>query len=189
MRLMLSDNSEHRDLGELPKGDAGIASTIAAMQAVIDHAVFEDEVAQLLIDRVLAQLPAPTDVRGFGDGLFAWCKQTVRFERDPRGIEHVRLPRALLLAWSSNIPVRGDCDDLATLAASIIARAGLRPVLVTVGESPTGKFKHVFFGIRLAGELTRANVYPLDPQETGLPGVWPLAPRVRLWSLTVTPPR
>lgn len=172
------------DLGTLPEGDAGIAATVAVMQALVDHAVHVRPSGP-----VIAKLASNLSRDGtFLPNLWTWCRENVQFQRDPRRVEFVRHPGVLLGQIARGRNARGDCDDLATLGCCIIAAAGLTPVLITVGKLRGGRFQHVFFGARLT-TLTKAGVYPLDPQEQVPPGVWPeQARRIKLWSLTVTPP-
>lgn len=190
LRLVIQRGEKRVTVGRLPAGDAGVAATVAAIQATIDHALTVER-SRL---RRYAQALDPGDledrrdvVERFGQSLWAFLRRFVRFKRDPRGVEFVRHPGNMLDAIESDGIAKGDCDDLATLGAAIVAAAGLRPVLVTVGRRNPGRWEHIFFGIRIAEDeaLTRDNVYPLDPQERNPAGTWPsITPRVQLWSLT-----
>lgn len=207
MQLVHQHNNQTRELGTLPRGDDGIAATIAAMQAAIDYAVFVEPTKSRLLTLAYslgagtivgkgfttwAESPGIT-LSDFADSVWAWLRDHVRFERDPKGIEYIRSPRDLLDAIDTTGTAVGDCDDLATLGASIIAAAGLLPVLITVGRRASGRFEHVFFGLRHVqpdARLDVTDIIPLDPQEGTPPGEWPkIARRVRLWSLNPTPPQ
>jgi hypothetical protein len=177
-------------LGTLPKGDGAVVNTIAAMQAMVDHALYIDfdapkvrAIAQALKDK------AGGDVLGFAQNLWDWCKAYVAFKRDPSNTELLRTPTAMIEEIEKVGVARGDCDDLATLAASLIAAAGFRPVFVTVGRKKNGSYQHVFFGIQLGDELSVPNVLPLDPQENAPVGRWtPRVQRVRLWGIKPSKP-
>lgn len=192
MILSLVKRGRLSNLGELPPGDDGVAATIAAIQAVIDDAAFGPDAKRLrALAAAIAAGSGASSPQAFGVALWQWCRRYVVFERDPEGIELVRHPGDLLDSIEAEGVALGDCDDLATLAASIIAAASMRPVLVTVGRKNPGRFEHIFFAIRLGGgELSRRTVFPLDPQERNPPGRWPTnTPRVQLWSVTPTPNR
>lgn len=176
-------------VGQLASGDGGVAQTVAAIQAIIDDATYGDDGERF---RELAASIGETarTPHEFADLLWLYCSERVRFEADPPGVELVRHPSVMLDAIERDGQAFVDCDDLATFAATIIAAAGLRPVLVTVGRRRRGRFEHIFFGVRLAADrLDRASVYPLDPQERNPPGEWPQnTPRVQLWSVSPSPP-
>jgi hypothetical protein len=191
MQLTIEHENGTAALGTLPSGDAGIAATVAAMQATIDDAVAAattGRALRLVAQEVSAAAGTPGAVP-FARELWNWLADHVHFQRDPAAVELLRAPGALLACIDQDGECEGDCDDLAMLAASILAVAGLRPVLITVGRRRTGQLEHVFAGVRLGdGPLSRRTVYPIDSQEGTPAGTWPATPRVRLWSLTVTLP-
>lgn len=187
MNLAIRHRGSDHDLGELPGGDDGITATIAAMQAIVDHAVHVRPTSMQLA-RIAGELNTG-NVLDFAENLWTWCRDNVRFRRDPLAVELVRHPGELLKELRSTGVARGDCDDLSVLACSIIAAAGYRPVLITVGREQGGRFQHVFFGLRLGDELDTSSVLPLDPQERTPAGSWPArARRVKLYSMTVSAP-
>lgn len=178
------------NLGTLPAGDEGVAATVASIQAIVDHAVFVEPTSLRIAEiarRLLARAGGGTF--NFAMVLWEWAREHVRFKKDPRLLEQVRHPERLLDAIDRTGVAYCDCDDLATLLASIIAAAGLRPVLITVGKAKDDRFRHIFVGIRLGDTLSSETVLPLDPQEQVPAGQWPaIAKRRKLWSLTVKPP-
>lgn len=186
MKLDIIQNGTRRRVGTLPKGDDGISATVAAMQALVDHAISTGrERLTEIVDHLQAAGNGPGS-EGFAIALYYWLERSVSFERDPDGIELVRSPLDMLDELDRDGVAFGDCDDLATLAAAIIAAAGYPPVLVTVGTRKPGRFEHVFAGIRTSSKLERSGVVPIDPQEHTGPATWPRVPRVRLWSLSPT---
>lgn len=202
MRLDVMMNGQTVPVGELPPGDAGIAATIAGMQAVVDHAVYH-EVSGPRLAKIARHCAGETvSIKDFARALDEWCREHVVFQRDPERVELIRHPLELLDAIEQTGSAHVDCDDLAVLGCAIIAAGGHAPVLVTVGRKKPGRFEHVFFGLRRGGvrnpypfspanvyALVPANIYPLDPQEGTAPGQWPDVQRVRLWGLRVTDPR
>ena len=190
MILVVETNAAAVAVGQMTGGDGGVAQTVAAIQALIDDATFGEDAERFsaIAAGLLASTrfdAAPTPI-AFADRLWLWCRERVRFLKDPDGVEYIRHPSTMLDAIDRDGFALGDCDDLATLAATLIAAAGLRPVLVTVGRRRRGRFEHIFYGLRMSADrLDRASVYPLDPQEGNPPGSWPNnTPRVQLWSVS-----
>lgn len=185
MRLAVESQGRRVEVGELPFGDDGVAATVAAMQAVVDHAVSVSALSlRSIVDTLRGDVGA--EAMKFGDRLFDWMRQHVQFQRDPSGIELLRHPADLLAAIEASGSVSCDCDDLACLGCAILHVAGLRPVLVTVGRVDGGRFEHVFCAVRLGSRLSRDACYALDPQESDAPGRWPMHRRAKLWGLRVT---
>jgi len=177
MQLIVYTPRGRYDVGRLGGGDDGINATVAAMLAVVQDAVRSPDVAALA-----KALPS--------DGaIFNVLRGAQRFVRDPAEAELIRTPDVLAHEFAALGSMTGDCDDLACLGAALLAIQGTLPVLITVGRRPAGlggRLEHVFFGhlIDMRGETTRANVFPLDPQETHAPGEWPRVPRVRIFRAT-----
>jgi hypothetical protein len=184
MKLAVQAWGGSATIGTLPEGDDGVAATIAAMQAVVDDAL-TDPISLALLRRLVAEF----DIELTGPGVFAFCKEWVRFAKDPAGMELLRTPAyvaAGLLYGEKAVRAWCDCDDLALLGCVLLTLGGLAPVLCTVGRSAGGRWEHVFFGfeIRPGGPLASDSVLPLDPQELAAPGEWPLdVERVALWRM------
>lgn len=86
-------------------------------QAVRDQFVID---AARLVTR---GLPA-RDYRGQAAAIRAWVKSHLRFVRDPNGVELLTLPRTLLKEIIARSYTSGDCDDAATLSASLLVAVG-----------------------------------------------------------------
>lgn len=178
-------------LGTLPQGDRAVVYTVAAIQATIDHALYIDfEASKVRSIAAKLRSDAGGDALGFAQRLYDWCKAFVVFRRDPENIELLQTPSSMIEQIEEAGIARGDCDDLATLAATMIAAAGFDPVLITVGRKKNGSYQHIFFGLRLGAELTVQNVLPMDPQENVPLGRWtPRVQRVRLWGVKPSNPQ
>lgn len=166
--LTITDGNGERALGQLSHGDKGVTETIGAMFALVHSA----QRASVVRDVANAAKDAA--------GVYAYVRDRVYFKRDPEGVERLQAPDAMLRSIRETGQVQGDCDDAAMLVAALIQAQGGTPVFVVVAmPSPTNpaRFAHVFAGVMRdpSGELTRANVVPLDPQERArVPfGVWP----------------
>jgi hypothetical protein len=98
--------------------------------------------------------------------LYEFVRERVVFQKDPTGMERVRNPIKMLGEIGANGRAFGDCDDLATLAASIVFAMKLAPAFIVMGRYTGGRFEHVYWGV-LDG---RGGVVPFDPQQRTAPG-------------------
>lgn len=143
----------------IPDGDAGTDATVREM---IRQAKAASEVPRvrtwarriLLIAQQQGQSPLTA--------LYNWCATKVIFKRDPSGWERIRHPNRMLEEVEQHGRTAGDCDDLATLAVSLLMAMGHpRPVFIVMGREPGGRYEHVYFGV--VGR--RDNLIAMDPQE------------------------
>lgn len=107
--------------------------------------------------------------------LRAWIARRVTFTPDPEGVELVRAP------WETLRAGVGDCDCIATLAASGALALGWEARFVTVGRAA---WEHVFTEARAAMEWTD---YDLARDGTGHPPGGGL-PRLQRWPPFHLPP-
>lgn len=119
----------------LEPGDQGTAQTIERMVDLAHQGAAHPEIAWLA-ERLTHHPPwlRPQVLRDFLKG---W----LRFEPDPPNVELVRAP------WVMIQERAGDCDDIATLAASLALAAGMQARFQTVGPYG-GPFVHVFCQVR-----------------------------------------
>ncbi len=69
-----------------------------------------------------------------------WLRDVWTVVPDPPDAEFIMAPVLMLgCAWFA-----GDCDDAATLAASILLAMGIRPQLVAIRQASEADFSHVF---------------------------------------------
>jgi hypothetical protein len=169
---------EERLIGELPWGVRGTEATVAAMTGVIREAAKGARVQSLA--RVLSASPPTTE--SFPAKVFRWLRTSIRFHKDPPGLEFLRHPERIIAASVQAVgtPQKplGDCDDVADLCGALLLAAGFRPVLVVVATAPTGPYVHVYGGFR-QGE----HYVPLDPQELAAPGIEVTAAQRRVFDV------
>lgn len=141
----------------LPPGEAQTTVTLRVMaQHARDAARFDS------VRRLAATLRDGTadDPVAFSMRLYNWMLQHVMFRPDPPGHEYVRAPTKMIDEVARNYETFGDCDDLATLAASILLAAGMEPAFVVVGPEGDGPYSHVYYAVMEHGRWV-----PYDPQE------------------------
>lgn len=190
MEMVLKYQGTRRSVGTLTAGDAGVAETVACLQAMVDHALYVDRSTGDQLRKIAAALQPAGGARAFAGRLWQWAYRYVAFQEDPAGQEMNIHPADMLQELREKHAARGDCDDLATLLAAIITAAGFQPVLVTAGLEKGDRFRHIYAGIRVGPGLGLADIIPIDAQERTPVGQHPkIAHRVKVWALKPSAPK
>lgn len=108
--------------------------------------------------------PLAQSLRGRTEGetarrVYAFIKDNVRYAHDPDGIEQIALPNRTLHEG------KGDCDDMAILAASLFLAMGFKPRLYVVRTGRNPEWNHIFctLGDRPHPRDRRILGYVVDP--------------------------
>lgn len=146
---------------DLAQGDAGTEQTLGAMKAIARHAAMTPRVQT--IGRAI--IDAARRLRNT-DAAQLWhaMNEMMTFQRDPPRIEELNYPTEYLSGLTSRR--LGDCDDRATLGASLALAMGLVPEFVVMGTRADGPFEHVYLRVVNPDGST----FAIDPQETETPG-------------------
>lgn len=135
-------------LVQMPLGDAGTEYTLKLM-AAIAHGASRAPIIQNVAHALTQQLP-DTAVAKIG-AVRRYLASYVTFQNDPPGIEYVQQPTRLAQEIAENGVTYGDCDDVATLGASLGLALGLRARYIVVGFRPWPvPFAHVY--LELSGD-------------------------------------
>jgi transglutaminase-like putative cysteine protease len=147
--------------GNLADGDRGIAQTLDIMRGLIHKGSRELEVRAAAIDAIRGV--RPHDHRGEVNALFRFVRDRIHFVNDVAGVETLQGPRATLSIGA------GDCDDKATLLASLLGAVGISSSLrvVAANRRAPGRFSHVYVVAHVGGR----NI-PLDPTYARTPPGW-----------------
>ena len=86
--------------------------------------------------KLIAHVPQK-DFSGEAEAFHNWVRDHIRYMRDIRGVETVQTPAATIRLGY------GDCDDKATLLATLLEATGHPTCFVAVGLQP-GRYQHVF---------------------------------------------
>jgi hypothetical protein len=94
-----------------------------------------------------------------------WLRHGWHFEKDPEDYEFVRSPALQLRQAAVNGGVlTGDCDDAATLAASILVAMRWPCRFVAIRQRTQREFSHVFLRVPLFGAAdSSAFQWDIDP--------------------------
>jgi hypothetical protein len=117
-------------------GIVGSKQTAQQMRALARTGCLHPAVRQLAV-----AITEPADARDYDDHallLRRWLATHVKFTRDPPVAEMVQYPWDLVAQANTEGPVTGDCDCIATLAASLGCAVGMRFRFVLVGFPTTG---------------------------------------------------
>jgi transglutaminase-like putative cysteine protease len=143
----------------IPGGDAGVlGATLPRMQALIRQAR-----VNALVRGAAARIVggcAPEDGACRVRRIYSWVKARIRFVPDPRRVELLHEPLAMLYTIRRQEWAAGDCDDMAILIAALLESIGtatrLRVVSIRGGDPPP--LHHVFAEAKVDGAWVR-----LDP--------------------------
>ena len=73
-----------------------------------------------------------------------WVAEKCRYKNDPLTVETVSDPERLVTEIAQYGQATCDCDDIATLLATMLRQCGREPEFVTVGFGRPNKYSHVF---------------------------------------------
>lgn len=127
-------------VGILRPGDQGVDDTLRVMGSMAREAAgtapFDSRLWWNLTDDEKAH------------ALRAWIARHVRYQDDPPGRELVRHPLQMLASIATAGYAVGDCDDVATLAATLALLMGLEVRFVVVRFRGAETFGHVYAEVK-----------------------------------------
>ena len=128
-------------LSGLPPDAKGVAATLAAMSRLVNQykasPQLRDEALSLLRD-----VPPKAWMREI-EALFQYVQGRIRYTRDILGVETLQTPLATMDIGA------GDCDDMATLLAALLASVGYATRFVAVGFAQPNSYSHVYLEVAL----------------------------------------
>lgn len=132
------------------KPNATMVDTLKAMRkAALDAR--RDLTVRGLVEKICENV-AQGDYAGEVLAIYYWVCRNIRYMRDPPGVEMVKIPRKLLETRA------GDCDDIATLLASMLMLAGNTVRFAVAGFTPHESYGHVYVEV-----VTPHGVIAVDP--------------------------
>lgn len=142
---------------DLPLGDSGTSRTVSEMRQVVRGGLRDPLVLnyakQLALDCV------PRDMKCRALRIRHWMMEHFQFEKDPVGVELLMTPRLMLDRVVARGVIQGDCDDAATLSATLGMAVGLPARFVLFGfRGEAGPFAHVFSELRVGNQWIQQDV-------------------------------
>jgi transglutaminase-like putative cysteine protease len=148
----------------IPDGPQGTRATLRLMSALVRQYRKHLAVRQLAL-AVVQSVRGHKNFGGMVSALCEWVKDSIQYVRDIRDVETIQTPVKTLEFR------QGDCDDQATLLASLLESVGFRARFVAIKTEFDGPFVHVYTEVNLGTQW-----YPLETTEPWQPGQGP--PRV-----------
>jgi hypothetical protein len=139
---------------EVPVGGRGTRQTLRLMSKLVREYRASGPIrdtAKNLVEHLPSQA-AHDEVRA----LFHFVRDEIRYLGDVNEVETIQAPDVTLASG------QGDCDDKATLLASLLQSIGFKTQFVAVGFSEPGVFEHVFLRALLGNHMVS-----LDPTVEG----------------------
>lgn len=131
----------------IPAGDPGTVRTLAMMRQLAQDGATRLEVRNTAVAILRASHVAPHDQLGAVRAIFEWVKRRILFVNDIAGVETLQAPHYTLAVGA------GDCDDRATLIASLLRAVGISSTFRAVGTDPNNprRFSHVYVAAQVPG--------------------------------------
>lgn len=149
-----------------PGGRRAPYHTVGVMRAMVEEFKCAPSIIQTAINLIL--FAPPRDEYAEVKAIFDYVRGSVRYVRDVVGIETLADPVTTLRRMV------GDCDDKATLLATLLEAVGY-PCRFVIAAYSDGEYEHVYLQC-----FFNRQWHDLDPTEDGAIGYSPPDP-VRVW--------
>lgn len=136
-------------LTRMPSGMAAPYATLRTMRALVRQ--WRTNVDLINAATSIVYLTPAKDEHAEVNAIFEWVRDNVRYMRDVHEIEVISNP------WITLHRMVGDCDDKATLLATLFEIAGYPTRFVIAGYSNPGIFEHVYVQVCVGREWLDAD--------------------------------
>lgn len=134
------------------EGRAGIEDTLQMMRRMVHASFLNPLIRKQAADAI--QHCDPADKRCQSASLLAFVQRTMRYVRDPLGVEALHDPIAIAQEIARGKKPFGDCDDFSLYLATLMKSVGLSSSFKAVGFNG-GNLSHVYVvgphGMKLDG--------------------------------------
>lgn len=151
----------------IPDGIAGNSAALAQMALMVRRDAHDENLRNWVLQNVIfPNRVAGHDVAGEINACLAYCRDQIRYTRDPVDLERIAD------AWTTIETRAGDCKSKSVLLATMLAILGREPFFMVLSQepytrSPQWQFGHVYVGVM----FPPGTFLPLDPTpETSKPG-------------------
>lgn len=122
-------------------GPDGIRDTLALMQSMVNRSFLNPLIRRLAADATRHCDPA--DKRCLSASLLSFVQRSMRYVRDPVGVEALHDPIAIAQEIARGGKPFGDCDDFSLFLATLMKSVGLPSSFKAVGFNG-GNLSHVY---------------------------------------------
>lgn len=127
----------------IPQGDRGAYETLRIMKRLVHESMKDLPVLDKA--KEIIRSVGGKDRHAQANEIGAWTRSSLRFVRDPYGIETIHTPLFMLERIQTRGMFEADCDDYAVLSASMAKAIGLRTKFVILGFLDKGApWSHVY---------------------------------------------
>lgn len=130
-------------LSGLPDGPDGVALTLDAMRRFVKAGKVNPNI-RMLAESIISGIPGK-NYRAEASAVHDWVNENIRYTRDINNVEMVKTPELILQTR------QGDCDDMATLEATLLETIGHPARFVAVGFDQRN-FSHVYVETKLGNK-------------------------------------
>jgi transglutaminase-like putative cysteine protease len=124
-------------LKAIPSGSLGTRATLREMAKLVRQYRKTIPIRELALG-LLRNVPGHKNFKGQVQSLRDYVHEYIQYVRDVNGVETLQTPTKTLEYG------QGDCDDQATLLASLLESVGFRTRFVAIKVDATGPFCHVY---------------------------------------------
>lgn len=146
----------------LPDGDAGTRATLRIMVSLVRRYRKSLPIRTLALE-IVERVPGHKNFPGEAAALCLWVRGNIRYVRDVTEVETLQTPLKTLDIG------QGDCDDQATLLASLLEAVGFRTRFMAIKTASLGPFIHVVAQAQIGREWVT-----LETTEPWEPGTFPV---------------
>jgi transglutaminase-like putative cysteine protease len=150
--MLLNSSPPSAFLASIPDGLDGIAATMRVMAQIVRQWRTHPEIITPARE-IVAEVPGK-DYYGEAAEVFDYVQSNVRYVRDVDGVETVQTPLVTLAQAA------GDCDDMATLLATLLSAIGHPTRFVAAAFNGNPDLEHVWTETKIGPSW-----YAADPTE------------------------
>ena len=130
----------------IPSGDIGTSQTVYKMKQLVNQSLSDPAVIQTA--RGIAIQFYQRDLDSQAQGIRRFMQDHFQFINDPRGVELLVTPRAMIDTIAKRYVVSGDCDEAAILGAALGKAIGMRARFVLLAFQGRSSYAHVYAILR-----------------------------------------
>lgn len=127
-------------------GDIGTAQTVHHMKKLVNQSLTDPVVVQTARGIALQYYQRDKDAQA--QGIRSFMQDHFQFINDPRGVELLVTPRAMLDTITKRYVVSGDCDEAAILGAALGKAIGLQAQFALLAFEGRRSYAHVYAILR-----------------------------------------
>lgn len=141
----------------IPDGVGGIVTTVSTMRKMVND--WRVDPGIISAARSIVFMCPQKDDESEARALFQFVRDRIRYVRDVLGVETLSTPQMTLKTR------HGDCDDQATLLATLYESIGFPTRFIVAGYEMPGVYDHVYLQVLVHGEWVSCD--PTEPEGFG----------------------